>query len=105
VPAGTDLVFISGQIGIRPDGSVGETIHEQADQAFANVVKLLESHALAIANVVKLTVFIVAGSDAEAVRRARLRHFGSHQPTSTTLYVAQLLRPEWLIEVEAIAAA
>jgi len=104
VPPGAGLVFVSGQIGVRPDGTVGSTIEEQADQAFANVVALLGAHALDVASVVKLTVFIVAGIDAEAVRLARLKHFASARPTSTTVYVAQLLRPEWLIEVEAVAA-
>lgn len=104
VPPGAELVFISGQIGVRPDGTFGPTIGEQADQAFENVVALLEAHGLDVSSVVKLTVFIAAGSDAEAVKRGRLKHFGSHEPASTTLYVSQLLRPEWLIEVEAIAA-
>lgn len=104
VPPGTGLVFVSGQIGARPDGRVGATLAEQADQAFANVVALLGAHGLGVSSVVKLTVFIVAGADAEAVRQSRLTHFGSARPTSTTLYVAGLLRPEWLIEVEAVAA-
>jgi enamine deaminase RidA (YjgF/YER057c/UK114 family) len=104
VSAGTDLIYLSGQIGIRPDGTVGSTISEQADQAFANVIALLRAHSVEMENVVKLTVFIVAGHDAEGVRKARVKHFGSHTPTSTTVYVAQLLKPEWFIEVEAIAA-
>jgi enamine deaminase RidA (YjgF/YER057c/UK114 family) len=49
-------------------------------------------------------VFIATGADAEAVRHARLKHFAAARPTSTTVCVAQLLRPEWLIEVEAVAA-
>lgn len=103
VPAGSGLIFLSGQIGIDSDGQVGKTIAEQADRAFANVVALLEAHGLDVSRVVKLTVFIVAGQDGEAVRTARIRHFGDCRPASTTLYVAQLLSAEWLIEVEAVA--
>ena len=46
VPAGTDLVFISGQVGVRPDGTTPSTIAEQADQVFANLVALLAAHDL-----------------------------------------------------------
>ena len=104
VPAGTELVFLSGQIGIAADGRVGATIAEQADQAFANVIALLEAHGLEVSSIVKLTVLIVAGQDGEVVRKARIKHLGSHTPTSTTFYVPGLVKPEWLIEVEAIAA-
>ena len=104
VPAGSELICLSGQIGMTPDGHVGATIGEQADQAFANVAALLESHGLGVSSIIKLTVLIVAGQDGEAVREARVKHLGSHTPTSTTFYVSQLVRPEWLIEVEAIAA-
>lgn len=68
------------------------------------MVALLGAHGLDVSSVVKLMVFIATGADAEAVRHARLKHFAAARPTSTTVYVAQLLRPEWLIEVEAVAA-
>lgn len=104
VPAAARLLFISGQVGIRADGSAGETIAEQAEQAFLNLVALLEAHGLDLSNVVKLTVFIVDGQDGEAVRKARVQCLGAFEPTSTTVYVAKLAGPTWLVEVEAIAA-
>jgi 2-iminobutanoate/2-iminopropanoate deaminase len=104
VPAGTELLFISGQVGVRADGSVGATIGEQADQVFANIVSILKSLGLQTSNIVKLTTFMVAGHDGEAVRAARRKHLGAHRPTSTAVYVSQLVAPEWFVEVEAIAA-
>lgn len=38
VPSGTRPLYPSGQVGVRPEGSIGETIAEQADQTFANIV-------------------------------------------------------------------
>ena len=104
VPPGAELLCTAGQIGMRPDGTVGETLAAQADQAFANVVALLAAHGLGVTDILKLTVFIVTGHDGEDVRRARLGHLGDHAPVSTTVYVSQLVRPEWLVEVEAVAA-
>jgi enamine deaminase RidA (YjgF/YER057c/UK114 family) len=104
VPAGTDLVFISGQLGVRPDGTTPPTIAEQADQVFANILALLSSYGLGAADIIKLTTFMVAGQDGDAVRAARLKHLGSHRPCSTAVYVSQLVDPAWFVEVEAIAA-
>jgi enamine deaminase RidA (YjgF/YER057c/UK114 family) len=104
VPEGTELLFISGQVGVRPDGTVGATIGEQADQVFANIVSILKAQGLAPSSIVKLTTFMVTGHDGQEVRDARKKHLGSHRPTSTAVYVSQLVAPEWFVEVEAIAA-
>jgi enamine deaminase RidA (YjgF/YER057c/UK114 family) len=104
VPAGTELVFLSGQIGVRPDGSLPESVAEQADQVFANIAALLAAHGLDAGALVKLTMFVVAGRDIQAVRAARARHLGSHQPASTAVFVSQLVDPAWHVEVEAVAA-
>ena len=104
VPPGTRLVFISGQLGVRPDGSVPATMAEQADQAFTNLITMLKAHGLDATSIVKLTTFMVAGHDGDAVRAARLRHLGAHRPASTAVFVSQLVDPAWFVEVEAVAA-
>ena len=104
VPAGTELVFLSGQVGLRPDGSLPESLAEQAEQVFANIGALLTAHGLDAGALVKLTMFIVAGQDLQAVRAARVKFMGSHRPASTAVFVAQLADPAWHVEVEAVAA-
>jgi 2-iminobutanoate/2-iminopropanoate deaminase len=104
VPAGTELIYLSGQLGVRPDGSTPESMAEQADQVFANIIALLKAHGLEATNIIKLTTFMVAGHDGDEVRAARLKHLGSHRPASTAVFVSQLVDPAWFVEVEAIAA-
>ena len=104
VPEGTELLFISGQLGVRPDGSTPSSIEEQADQVFSNIVALLRAHDLKPTDLIKLTTFMVAGQDGNAVRTARLKHLGSHRPASTAVFVSQLVDPAWFVEVEAIAS-
>ncbi len=104
VPEGTELLFISGQLGVRPDGSTPSTMAGQADQVFANIVALLRSHGLVPSDIIKLTTFMVVGQDGDAVRAARLRYLGSHRPTSTAVFVSALVDPGWFVEVEAVAA-
>jgi 2-iminobutanoate/2-iminopropanoate deaminase len=104
VPTATELIYLSGQLGVRPDGSTPASIEEQADQVFANIVALLRAHGLEPSSIVKLSTFMVAGQNGQAVREARLKHLGTHRPASTAVYVSQLVDPKWLVEVEAIAA-
>jgi len=103
VPSGTELIFISGQVGMRPDGSIPAGFADQAELTFQNVRSCLAVHGLGIEAVVKLGVFLLPGQDFQLVRAVRERHFGAHRPTSTTVYVPQLASPAFLLEVEAIA--
>jgi 2-iminobutanoate/2-iminopropanoate deaminase len=104
VPAGTELVFLSGQVGVRPDGFTPSTLPEQADQAFANIISLLAAHGLKATDIVKLTTYIVSGFDGQAIREVRQKYLGSHHSVSTLLYVSGLSNPAWMIELEALAA-
>jgi enamine deaminase RidA (YjgF/YER057c/UK114 family) len=104
VGPGSELLYLSGQVGVRRDGSSAVSLADQADQAFANIVNLLAAHGYAPADIVKLTLFIVAGQDIGTVRRAREKHLGGHRPASTAVFVSQLADPAWFVEVEAVAA-
>ncbi len=103
VPAGSELIFISGQLGVSQGGACPSTIGEQADLVFSNIVSILRSQGLEPTSIVKLTTFIVVGHDGDAVRTARLKHLGDHRPTSTAVFVSQLVDPAWFVEVEAVA--
>ena len=104
VPAGTELVFLSGQVGIKPDGSIPSTLEEQSEQMFSNIKSLLFSHGLDASSIVKITLFVVAGQDIRIVRNARAKLLGTHKPTSTAVFISQLVDPKLLVECEAIAA-
>jgi enamine deaminase RidA (YjgF/YER057c/UK114 family) len=103
VPQGTTLLFISGQVGVRPDGTLPEGQFAQADQIFSNLATLLTAHGMDLGNIVKLTTFYV-GESLVGVREAREKHYGDRRTASTAVRVAGLVRPEWLLEVEAVAA-
>jgi enamine deaminase RidA (YjgF/YER057c/UK114 family) len=104
VNAGTELIFIAGQVGMRADGSVPSAFAEQAEVTFQNVRACLAAHGLGVEAVVRLGVFVLPGQDFAVLRGVRERHFGTHRPASTTVYVPQLASPAFLLEVEAIAA-
>jgi enamine deaminase RidA (YjgF/YER057c/UK114 family) len=97
------MLFLAGQVGMRPDGSVPADAVEQLGVALENVVRNLEAGGFASTDLVKLTTYVVGEMDA-AGRRAQLdRVLGSHVPTSTLVHVAALASPDYKVEVDAWA--
>ncbi len=103
---GARILFISGQVGWDSTGiRVGSGVAEQTEMAFENLRAVLLSARMSFSNVVKTTVFLVNPEDYSEFAKARTRILGEVKPASTLVYVKQLIRPELLVEVEAIAIA
>lgn len=100
------MLFVSGQFGVRPDGSLPETFPEQAEQAMANVEALLAAAGMSFSNVAKLNFFLTRGADAPDLLKARsARWGGSRPPAVTVVTVSALAKPEYRVEIEATAVA
>ena len=102
---GGSTVYVSGQIGVTPDGTVLAGLEAQAAQAYANLRAALAAAGAAPEHVVKETIFVVdyRPEKAMALRAPRVELWGSRFPASTLVGVQALGRTEYLIEVEAIA--
>lgn len=97
------MLFLSGQVGMRSDGSVPEDPVEQFGIAVENVIANLEAAGFEPSDLVKLTTYVVGSLD-PAGRRAQLdRLLGAHVTASTLVYVAALAGPEYKVEVDAWA--
>ena len=98
-------LVISGQVGLRPDGSPVADPEDQMGQALANLAAVLAGHGMGVENLVKITVFLTDASQIPAWRRRRDAFLGDHAPTSTLLIVAGLASPTFAVEVEGEAVA
>ena len=105
VPANHRLVITAGQLGIGLDEGIPADSEGQADICFANIAAILAEDGMTMADIVRLSVYVTAREHMEGYRRARDRQFPGTPPTTTLIMVAGLVRPEFLIEIEAIAAA
>ncbi|MFH0296444.1 RidA family protein [Bradyrhizobium sp. 31Argb] len=105
VPAGHRLTITAGQLGIELDGKIPADSEGQAEICFKNIEAILAEDGMTMANVVRLSVYVTAREHMEGYRRARDRRFPGAPPTTTLIMVAGLVRPEFVIEIEAIAAA
>ncbi|MBR1246788.1 RidA family protein [Bradyrhizobium sp. AUGA SZCCT0169] len=104
------LVFIAGQTALDRDGNVvgKNDFAAQADQVFENLTVALRASGCTAANLVKLTVFLTDMNNLGRYREARDRFFASVTPPAapavTLVEVSKLYGPDFLIEIEAIAA-
>jgi enamine deaminase RidA (YjgF/YER057c/UK114 family) len=105
------IIFIAGQTALDRDGNVigrGD-FTAQVAQVFHNLAIALQARGCSAANLVKLTVFLTDMNHLGAYREARNRFFASVTPPAapavTLVEVSKLYSPDFLIEIEAIAAA
>jgi enamine deaminase RidA (YjgF/YER057c/UK114 family) len=106
VPAGAELVFVSGQYGSGPDGMVvSDDFNEQVEQAFRNLATALAAHGLGLADIVQLRTYVVHPDFDKlgAIGKAVAGGGAEKPPTQTVIGVAGLAMPNILFEVEAIA--
>jgi enamine deaminase RidA (YjgF/YER057c/UK114 family) len=107
VATGTRLVFVAGQ---EPEDERGNLVGAgdlaaQAHQVFANLGRALAAGGARPEQVTKITIFVVKYSRKQlpVIDEARAALFEDHKPADTLVGVEALSRPEFLIEVEAVA--
>jgi enamine deaminase RidA (YjgF/YER057c/UK114 family) len=98
------ILFISGQVGAKADGSVPADPVEQLDLAMTYVMANLEAAGLGVEALTKVTTYAVGELDPAGRRAVLDKHLGGHVSCSTLVFVAALARPEFKVEVDAWAA-
>lgn len=99
-----NLLFVSGQVAQDGNGNtvgIGDC-EAQTRQVMARIQTIVESAGATLADVVKITTFLVNLDDYPAFSRVRSETFPESPPASSTVVVAALVRPEFLVEVEAV---
>ena len=103
------LIFIAGQVALDQNGNIAGAgdFRSQVEQVFANLGTALKAVDAGFHNIVKLNCYCVdtvEPSQIAVFRGVRDAHVNAaNPPVSTLVVVSRLVRPEWLIEVEAIA--
>ncbi|XYD11453.1 RidA family protein [Methylobacterium sp. NMS12] len=106
VVARGQMVFVRGQIGQDLDSSESIAIGDaagQAEKAMANIAMLLEEAGSRLEHICKITIYLVDPRYREPVYRTVGRWLKGVHPVSTGIVVSALARPEWLVEIDAIA--
>lgn len=100
------LVFIAGQVGIRPDGTVPEDVSAQAELAFERTGELLSLCGLGFEDLVEVVSYHVdIEQHLSAFRAVKDRYLVAPYPTWTIIGVAALARPVLKLEIKCVAAS
>jgi enamine deaminase RidA (YjgF/YER057c/UK114 family) len=98
-------LLTSGTPGLSLDGNLPNDITGQAELAWEHIGNMLERAGMTIADIVKVTQYLTRAEDIQAYGKVRTRFLGSVRPASMLLVIPQLVRPEFLVEVEVVAAS
>lgn len=104
ISASERLLVLSGQVGMRVDGTVPENVLEQLDVALENLLLNLDAANMDVGDIVKLTIYIVGEMD----RDKRMEIIGAklkgRRPCMTLLYISALGSPAYKVEIDAWAS-
>ncbi|HWU17618.1 MAG TPA: RidA family protein [Devosia sp.] len=104
VPAGQRLVFCSGQLGIGADKVVPLDCAEQARICFDNIAAILGEAGMTLANIIRINAYVTGREHLPGYMGVRNALFAEPYPASTLMIVSGFARPEFVVEIEAIAA-
>ena len=97
-------LYVSGQIPVASDGTVPTAFNDQATLAWTNVMAQLAAASMDASNLVKVTIFLSDRRYAEENRAIRQRFLDGF-PTALTVIITGIFDSDWLLEIEAVAAA
>jgi enamine deaminase RidA (YjgF/YER057c/UK114 family) len=106
---GGEILVVAGQVGVKPDGAVaGADIGAQTTQALENVRAVVEAGGCTMRDVVRLQTFLTRAEDIPGFMKARAEVFPGYfpdgvYPPNTLLVIDRLVRPELVVEIEAMA--
>jgi 2-iminobutanoate/2-iminopropanoate deaminase len=93
-------LVLSGQVGVRPDGSTAEGLEAQFAQSLDNLIAVIEAGGMTIGNLTKIVTLVTVPDALATFREVRARKLGDHVCAATYIQVAGLARPEFLVEIE-----
>jgi 2-iminobutanoate/2-iminopropanoate deaminase len=98
------LLLVSGTMGLDPAGAAGASLAEQLERIWSNLRAILGSAGMTVDHVVRVTSYLRDAAYAEENAAARVAALGG-RALPTTAIVVGTLEPDWLVEVEIVAAA
>ena len=97
------IIWISGLVGMKFDGTIPDSTQDQFDIAMNDLNTCLVAAGGSSKNVVKVRVFLTDISDRIIINPKRIEYFGEHKPASTLLEISALVDPRMKVEIEAEA--
>ena len=104
VPPNARWLYTAGTPGLALDGELPNDITGQAEIAWSHIVAMLNQADMDVHDLVKVTHYLLHAEDIPAYVQVRSKYLGDARPASMLLIVPELVKPNFLLEIEAIAA-
>jgi 2-iminobutanoate/2-iminopropanoate deaminase len=101
---GARIVFCSGQLGIGRDGNIPEDVEAQARLCFQAIAAILGEASMSLAHLVRINAYVSSAQYLGGYMKVRDEFVSNPPPASTLMVVQGFARPEFKIEIEAVAA-
>ncbi|MBO6718674.1 MAG: RidA family protein [Rhizobiaceae bacterium] len=105
VEAPARIVFCSGQLGVAADGTIPPDCAGQTKLCFDNIRGVLREAGMDLANIVRINAYVTGREHLSDYMKVRNALFSDPLPASTLMIVSGFARPEFVVEIEAVAAA
>lgn len=99
------IVFCSGQLGIAKDGTIPPDCAGQARLCFDNIFAVLAEAGMGPRDIVRINAFVTGREHLKPYMEVRNGLFAEPYPASTLMIVSGFARPEFVVEIEAVAAS
>lgn len=104
VPPQARLVLCSGQLGVGEDGVIPDGVEDQARLCFRAIAAILREAGMSLGDIVRLNAYVCAAEHLVGYMKVRDEFVSKPPPASTLMIVQGFARPEFKVEIEAIAA-
>ena len=104
VEPGARIVFCAGQLGIGRDGAVPESVEDQARLCFRAIAAVLGEASMSLCDLVRLNAYVASAQYLSGYMKVRDEFVSNPPPASTLMVVQGFARPEFKVEIEAVAA-
>lgn len=105
VKGGQTTLYVAGQIGIDASGKASNDFGEQTRQTWTNIEAILTEAGMTLRDIVKTTVYLTDTANYSEFAAIRKEILHDHKPASTLVYVSGLVKKDWKVEIDVIAAA
>lgn len=101
--AAAERIVISGQLGLRPDGTLEEGLEAQMERAWSNIFGVMSAGGFARGNLLRATIYVTLPGQVALYRKVRDKMLAGHLCANTYIEISALAAPEFLVEIEAEA--
>lgn len=103
-PGNARWLHVSGQVGVTAEGGLADGPRSQMEQCWQNLLLALTDAGMGPRDLVKVTGYLTRPDEVPLFREVRDSLLNGAKPASTLVIVAGLAHPDWLVEIEAVAA-